>query len=75
MTKRTILATSMLALATMCSPALASNFSNVSLKPAHPSLTQQRMYPTSVLNPPSASYPTSVLNPPSLSYPTSILNR
>ena len=43
--------------------------------PAHPSLTQQRMYPTSVLNPPSVSYPTSVLNPPSLSYPTSVLNR
>ena len=41
----------------------------------HPSMTQEKMYPTSVLNPPSASYPTSVLNPPSLSYPTSVINR
>jgi hypothetical protein len=40
----------------------------------HPSMVQQKMYPTSVFNPPSASYPTSVLNPPSMSYPTSVLN-
>jgi hypothetical protein len=73
MARRTIIAASILAIATMSSPAFA--YSNVSPKPAHPSLTQQRMYPTSVLNPPSASYPTSVLNPPSLSYPTSVLNR
>ena len=74
MARRTVYRTSMLALATMfASPAFA--YSNVSPTPVHPSLTQQRMYPTSVLNPPSASYPTSVLNPPSLSYPTSVLNR
>jgi hypothetical protein len=40
----------------------------------HPTRTQQRMYPRSVLNPPYVSYPTSVLNPPSLSYPTSVIN-
>jgi hypothetical protein len=40
----------------------------------HPSMVQQKMYATSVFNPPSASYPTSVLNPPSMSYPTSVLN-
>jgi hypothetical protein len=40
----------------------------------HPSMVQQKMYPTSVFNPPSDSYPTSVLNPPSMSYPTSVLN-
>jgi len=40
----------------------------------HPTMTQEKMYPTSVLNPPSVSYPTSVLNPPSMSYPTSVLN-
>ena len=28
----------------------------------HPTMTQEKMYPTSVLNPPSMSYPTSVLN-------------
>ncbi len=39
------------------------------------SMTASKMYPTSVLNPPSFSYPTSVLNLPSFSYPTSVLNK
>ena len=59
-----------------CAPfAAEAKTHHISTTQHHNSITQSKMYPTSVFNPPGFSYPTSVLNPPSFSYPTSVLNR
>jgi hypothetical protein len=71
---KTRLKTAALVTVAACAPFAAQARTHMHFGGHHPSMVQQKMYPTSVFNPPSVSYPTSVLNPPSMSYPTSVLN-